>query len=79
VRVKDQVGVLADLARTLADSGISIDAMLQQGAGDHANETDIVILTHRTRESQFDQAMARLVELPTVRREYTRIRREDLD
>jgi homoserine dehydrogenase len=78
VRVKDQVGVLADLARTLADSGISIDAMLQQGAGDHANETDIVILTHRTRESQFDQAMARLVQLPTVRPDYTRIRREDL-
>jgi homoserine dehydrogenase len=79
VRVKDQVGVLADLARTLADAGISIDAMLQQGAGDHANETDIVILTHRTQERKFDQAMARVIELPTVRREYTRIRREDLD
>jgi homoserine dehydrogenase len=79
VRVKDQVGVLADLARTLADAGISIDAMLQQGAGDHANETDIVILTHRTHERKFDQAMARVIELPTVRREYTRIRREDLD
>jgi homoserine dehydrogenase len=79
VRVKDQVGVLADLARTLADAGISIDAMLQQGAGDHANETDIVILTHRTHERKFDQAMARLVQLPTVRPEYTRIRREELD
>lgn len=79
VRVKDQVGVLADLARTLADAGISIDAMLQQGAGDHANETDIVILTHRTYENRFDQAMARLVQLPTVRPEYTRIRREELD
>lgn len=78
VRVKDQVGVLADIARTLADSGISIDKMIQQGAGDLENETDIVILTHRTRERNFDIAIARLVELSTVGKDYTRIRREDL-
>jgi len=78
VRVKDQVGVLADIARTLADSGISIDAMLQKGAGDDDNETDIVILTHRTRERNFDAAMAALVELPAVKPDYARIRREDL-
>jgi homoserine dehydrogenase len=78
VRVKDQVGVLADLARTLADAGISIAAMLQQGAGDAENETDIVILTHLTRERNFDAAIARVVELPAVRPQYSRIRREDL-
>jgi homoserine dehydrogenase len=78
VRVKDQVGVLADIARTLADSGISIDAMLQKGAGDDDNETDIVILTHRTRERHFDTAIAALVKLEAVRPHYTRIRREDL-
>lgn len=78
VRVIDQVGVLADIARTLADSGISIDAMLQKGAGDDDNETDIVILTHRTRERNFDAAIAALVKLPAVRPHYTRIRREDL-
>jgi len=78
VRVKDEVGVLADIARTLANAGISVDAMLQQGAGDSDNETDIVILTHRTRERNFDAAIARLIELPTVRPEYARIRREDL-
>jgi homoserine dehydrogenase len=78
VRVKDHVGVLADLARALADAGISIDAMLQQGAGDDENETDIVILTHRTRERNFDDAIARVVALPSVSGDYTRIRREDL-
>jgi homoserine dehydrogenase len=78
VRVKDQVGVLAEIARTLADAGISIDKMIQQGAGDLENETDIVILTHRTRERNFNAAIARLVELSTVRKDYTRIRREDL-
>jgi homoserine dehydrogenase len=78
VRVTDQVGVLADIARTLADHGISIDAMLQQGPGDAVGETDIVILTHRTRERNFDAALARLVQMPAIRREFTRIRREDL-
>jgi homoserine dehydrogenase len=78
VRVRDEVGVLADIARTLADAGISIDAMLQKGAGDQANETDIVILTHRTRERNFNAAIAALGKLPAIRAEYTRIRREDL-
>ncbi|WP_317997496.1 homoserine dehydrogenase [Vulcanimicrobium alpinum] len=78
VRVRDDVGVLADLARTLADAGISIDAMLQQGPGDDRGETDIVILTHPTRERSFDAAMERIVALPAVRPGYSRIRREDL-
>jgi homoserine dehydrogenase len=78
VRVKDQPGVLADIARILADAGISIDAMLQKGPGDEQNETDIVILTHPTREGHFDSALARVVQLPSVRPDYARIRREDL-
>ena len=78
VRVRDEVGVLADIARTLADAGISIDAMLQKGTGDQANETDIVILTHRTRERNFSAAIAALGKLSALRTEYTRIRREDL-
>jgi len=78
LRVVDQVGVLADIARVLADAEISIDAMLQKGAADAGGETDIVILTHRTREMNFDAAMKAMVRLPTVRNEYTRIRREDL-
>ncbi|MBV8424640.1 MAG: ACT domain-containing protein, partial [Candidatus Eremiobacteraeota bacterium] len=78
LRVKDEVGVLADIARLLADCEISIDAMLQKGAGDEQGETDIVILTHRTREGNFQRAIEGLVTLPTVRNEYSRIRREDL-
>ncbi len=78
VRVQDRVGVLADLARGLADAGISIDSMLQKGPGDERNETDIVILTHRTRERNFRAAIAHLLQLPGVRPEYTSIRREDL-
>jgi len=78
VRVRDEVGVLADLARTLADSDISIASMLQKGARGAANETDIVILTHLTSEGQFDAALARILSLSAVLPEYARLRREDL-
>jgi hypothetical protein len=52
--------------------------MLQKGAGGADNETDIVILTHRTRERNFDAAIAALVKLRAVKPHYARIRREDL-
>lgn len=78
LRVKDQVGALADIARVLADCEISIDAMLQKGPADDDGETDIVILTHRTREGNLQRAIEGLVKLPTVRESYSRIRREDL-
>jgi homoserine dehydrogenase len=78
LRVKDQLGALADIARMLADNEISIDAMLQKGPADEDGETDIVILTHRTREGNLQRAIEGLVKLPTVRESYTRIRREDL-
>jgi homoserine dehydrogenase len=78
VRVVDRIGALADLARTLADNNISIDAMLQQGPGDEQNETDIIILTHRTREGNVDAAIAQLVAKAIVRSDVMRIRREDL-
>jgi homoserine dehydrogenase len=78
LRVRDQVGALADIARELADCEISIDAMLQKGPADADGETDIVILTHRTRERNLQRAIEGLVKLPTVRENYSRIRREDL-
>jgi len=78
VRVRDEVGVLADLARTLADSGISIDAMLQKGVDGETHEADIVVLTHTTSEGQFDEALVRILKLPTVLPPYARLRREDL-
>ena len=78
LRVRDEVGVLADVARVLADAGISIDAMLQKGPAGDDGETDIVILTHRTLERNFERAIEGLLQLSTVRRDYSRIRREDL-
>ena len=89
LRVADEAGVLAKVTGILADAGISIDAMLQReadevgapgGASDEPQvaQTDLVILTHDTREGTMDQALARMQALPSVLQPITRIRKEEL-
>ncbi len=78
IRVADTVGVLANVTRILADSSISVDAMLQKGAGEGETETDLIILTHETREKQVDAAIAAIEALSTVEGKVTRIRLEHL-
>ena len=52
MRVDDQPGVLADIARILADRGISIDAMIQKEPPEGEKQTDIILLTHVSIETQ---------------------------
>jgi homoserine dehydrogenase len=66
----------------LAGAGISIDAVLQREAdevgGEGSNQTDLIILTHDTREGTMNDAMAQMQALPTVLAPITRIRKEEL-
>jgi homoserine dehydrogenase len=78
MRVLDQPGVLARITRILADSRISIDAMVQKEPGEGEQRVDIVMLTHRALEKNVDAAMARIEKLPTVLGKVTRIRLEEL-
>ncbi|MGD9953174.1 MAG: homoserine dehydrogenase [Burkholderiales bacterium] len=78
MRVLDQPGVLARIARILADSRISIDAMVQKEPGEGEKRVDIVMLTHRALEKNVDSALARIERLPTVVGKVTRIRLEEL-
>ena len=91
LRVADEAGVLARVTGLLADAGISIDAMLQREADQVAGETrsspgdasgtaqtDLIILTHATREGTMDAVIARMQALPTVLDTITRIRKEEL-
>lgn len=78
IRVADKLGVVADVTRILADSAISIDAMLQKEPGEGETQTDIIILTHQTQEKQVDKAIAAIEALPTVAGKVTRIRLEEL-
>ncbi len=78
MRVSDQPGVLADVTRILADSSISIDAMLQKEPDEGETRTDIIMLTHQTQEKNIVSAIAKIEALSTVVGEVTKIRLEQL-
>ena len=78
MQVADQPGVLADVTRILADSSISIDAMLQKEPADGATQTDIIMLTHQTQEKNVAAAIVKIEELATVVGTVTKIRLEEL-
>jgi len=78
MRVMDKPGVLADITRTLADSEISIEAMVQKEPGEGERIVDIVLLTNRAIEKDVNQAIDRIEKLPTVLGAVTRIRMEAL-
>ncbi|MDH4464374.1 MAG: homoserine dehydrogenase [Acidovorax sp.] len=80
--VADQAGVLAKVTGLLAEAGVSIDAVLQREAdevgGEGSTQTDLIILTHDTREGTMDAVIAQMQALPTVLAPITRIRKEEL-
>ncbi|HET7135155.1 MAG TPA: homoserine dehydrogenase, partial [Casimicrobiaceae bacterium] len=78
LRVLDRPGVLADITRILADREISIDAMIQKEPSEGEEQTDIILLTHKSIEHRVVDAIAKIESLPTVRGEVVRIRLEDL-
>jgi len=82
LRVADQAGVLATVTGILAGAGISIDAVLQREAdevgGEGSTQTDVIILTHDTKEGTMNDAIAQMQALPTVLAPITRIRKEEL-
>ncbi|HUD34855.1 MAG TPA: homoserine dehydrogenase [Variovorax sp.] len=82
LRVADEAGVLAKVTGLLAEAGISIDAVLQREAdeigGEGSTQTDVIILTHDTREGTLDDAIAELQALPTVLAPIVRLRKEEL-
>ncbi|MCZ7655846.1 MAG: homoserine dehydrogenase [Rhodocyclaceae bacterium] len=79
MRVEDRPGVLADITRILADTQISIDAMIQREPGEGEEQTDIIMLTHQTLEKNADAAIARIEALPVVKGKGVRLRLEELN
>ena len=79
MRVADQPGVLADIARILADGRISINAMFQREPSEGENQTDIIMLTHTAVERDVNAAIRRIEALPTVLAPVIRLRLEELN
>ena len=65
--VADQPGVLAAIARILGDASISIASVIQQEVDETAGSAEIVITTHRARESALRNATGTLTALDVVR------------
>jgi homoserine dehydrogenase len=82
LRVADEAGVLTKVTGILADTDISIDAVLQREAdeisGAEGTQTDLIILTHDCTEAKMNVALAQMQALPTVLTPITRIRKEEL-
>ncbi len=78
LRVQDKPGVLADITRILADEQISIDAVIQKEPGEGEDQTDLIMLTHQTREKRVNAAITKIEALGVVAGKVTKLRMEEL-
>ena len=78
LRVQDKPGVLADITRILADEQISIDAVIQKEPEEGEDQTDLIMLTHQTREKRINAAIAKIEKLGVVAGKVTKLRLEEL-
>ncbi len=78
LRVQDKPGVLADITRILADEQISIDAVIQKEPGEGEDQTDLIMLTHLTREKRINAAIRKIETLGVVAGKVTKLRLEEL-
>ncbi|MCG2635062.1 MAG: homoserine dehydrogenase [Gammaproteobacteria bacterium] len=79
MQVDDRPGVLAEVARILAELGISIEAIQQKEPAPSEAEAEIILLTHRVRERAMEQALTEIEALASVHGPAIRIRLEHLD
>ena len=78
LRVADQAGVLSSITTILAEHEISIDAVLQRESAEGESQTDLIILTHDTREGRMSEALAKMQALTTVLAPIVKLRKEEL-
>ncbi len=65
-RVEDRAGVLAEISKILGDFGISINAVLQNNE-EKEETTNLLISTHKTKESQILSALKEISTLDFVK------------
>ncbi|MCS4503229.1 Homoserine dehydrogenase [wastewater metagenome] len=75
----DRPGVLAEVARLLGASGISIEAIIQKQPAPGAEDVPVIILTHRVEEMQMNQACEAIEAMEAIRGQVHRIRVETLE
>ncbi|MCP3852253.1 MAG: homoserine dehydrogenase [Gammaproteobacteria bacterium] len=81
IAASDRAGVMANITSILAESGISIDSMLQKHPKSTEGSTNatIIIVTHNTIEKNMNEALDKINALDAISDEVVRIRLEHLD
>ena len=77
--VLDKMGILADVTNILSDNGINIEAIIQKEPIAGVEHVSIVMLTHKVREKQMNQAITSIEQLDGITGKVARIRLETLD
>ena len=62
--VRDQPGVLGQIATQLGDHGIGIESLIQQRSHERSGSVPVVVLTHPAREGAVRRALERIDALP---------------
>jgi homoserine dehydrogenase len=75
---EDRPGVLADVARILANHNISIEALIQKEPLEGESHLPVIMLTHRVFERKMNNAVTEMEKLATVNGLIKRIRMEAL-
>ncbi|TVQ94648.1 MAG: homoserine dehydrogenase [Chromatiaceae bacterium] len=75
----DRPGVMARIAGILGEQGISIEAINQKEPAAGDTHVPLIMLTHRVREANMNEALDRIQALEAVAGEIVRIRMEGLD
>lgn len=78
IPVLDKPGVLAEITRIIADNDISIESLIQKEAPQQENSTEVIMMTHTTRESSVQRAIRTMQELDSVRGPIILLRKEEL-
>lgn len=79
MEVLDSPGVMAAVTQILAELNISIEALLQKVPEPEQDTVPIIMLTHRIRERQMNEALYRIGQLEAVQGKIVRIRLEYFD
>ncbi|MCW8847582.1 MAG: homoserine dehydrogenase [Sedimenticola sp.] len=79
MQVADELGVMAEITRILADSEISIEAIQQKEPADGATQVSLIMLTHEVLERQMNEAIRKIEALSAVTGNVMRIRMEQLE
>ncbi|MCU7958992.1 MAG: homoserine dehydrogenase [gamma proteobacterium symbiont of Bathyaustriella thionipta] len=79
MQARDKTGVMARVAGILAANDISIEAIQQKTSEEGLDAVPLVMLTHKVREGQMNQAIEDIESLDTINGRVMRLRVEHLD